>query len=85
MLSFLLDASRDMLITLAEIEPGSTRVPEVIQQAIEREFGIADLPCTDIALDQLVKNHLEALKPRFSHRDIGWIFARRRWRRCLFP
>jgi PAS domain S-box-containing protein len=70
MLSFLLDASRDMLITLAEIEPGSTRVPEVIQQAIEREFGIADLPCTDIALDQLVKNHLEALKPRFSHRDI---------------
>jgi PAS domain S-box-containing protein len=86
MLSFLLDASRDMLITLAEIEPGSTRVPEVIQQAIEREFGIADLPCTDIALDQLVKNHLEALKPRFSHRDIRFQSSHwRRWRRCLFP
>jgi PAS domain S-box-containing protein len=70
MLSFLLEASRDMLVTLAEAQPGSTRVPEVIQQAINREFGSEDIPCTDIALDQLVKNHLDALKPRFAHRDI---------------
>ncbi len=70
MLSFLLEASRDMLVTLAEAQPGSTRVPEVIQQAIDREFGSEEIPCTDIALDQLVKNHLEILKPRFVHRDI---------------
>jgi hypothetical protein len=70
MLSFLLEASRDMLVTLAEAQPGSTRAPEVIQQAIDREFGNEEIPCTDIALDQLVKNHLEALKPRFAHRDI---------------
>ena len=70
MLSFLLEASRDMLVTLAEAQPGSTRVPEVIQQAIDREFGSEEIPCTDIALDQLVKNHLDALKPRFAHRDI---------------
>jgi PAS domain S-box-containing protein len=70
MLSFLLDASRDMLVTLAEAEPGSTRVPEIIQQAIDREFGRAEIPCTDIALDQLVKKHLETLKPRFAHRHI---------------
>ncbi|MBC2709994.1 MAG: PAS domain S-box protein [Desulfosarcina sp.] len=70
MLSFLLDASRDMLVTLAEAEPGSTRVPEVIQQAIDREFGSADIPCADIALDHLVEKHLEALKPSFAHRHI---------------
>ncbi|WP_319408502.1 PAS domain S-box protein [uncultured Desulfosarcina sp.] len=70
MLSFLLEACRDMLVTLAEAQPGSTRVPEVIQQAIDREFGRAEIPCTDIALDQLVKIHLELLKPRFAHRYI---------------
>ncbi|WP_372677013.1 PAS domain S-box protein [Desulfosarcina sp.] len=70
MLSFLLEACRDMLVTLAEAQPGSTRAPEVIQQAIDREFGNEEIPCTDIALDQLVKNHLDVLKPRFAHRDI---------------
>ncbi|MCB2147351.1 MAG: PAS domain S-box protein [Deltaproteobacteria bacterium] len=70
MLSFLLEACRDMLVTLAEAQPGSTRAPEVIQQAIDREFGRAEIPCTDIALDQLVKKHLEFLKPRFAHRHI---------------
>ncbi len=70
MLSFLLEASRDMLVTLAEVQPGSTRVPEVIQQAIDREFGSEAIPCTDIALDQLVKHHLDVLKPRFAHRQI---------------
>ena len=70
MLSFLLDASRDMLVTLAEEAPGTSRVPEVIQQAIDREFGSIDVPCADIALDQLVKDHLQTLKPRFEHRDI---------------
>jgi hypothetical protein len=59
-----------MLVTLAEVEPGTVRVPEVIQDAIDREFGNAEIPCTDIALDQLVKKHLEALKPRFAHRHI---------------
>ena len=70
MLSFLLEASRDMLVTLAEVVPGSTRVPEIIQQAIDREFGPAEIPCTDIALDRLVKTHLDVLKPRFAHRQI---------------
>ena len=70
MLSFLLDASRDMLVSLAEAVPGSTRVPEVIQQAIDREFGSAEMPCTDIALDRLVEKHLKVLKPRFAHRRI---------------
>lgn len=70
MLSFLLDASRDMLVTLAEEAPGMTRVPEVIQQAIDRAFGHVEIPCADIALDQLVKQHLETLKPRFAHRHI---------------
>lgn len=70
MLSFLLDASRDMLVTLAETEPGRSRVPEVIQQAIDREFGSRDVPCSKIALDQLVAKHLDVLKPRFAHRRI---------------
>jgi PAS domain S-box-containing protein len=70
MLSFLLEASRDMLVTLAEAQPGSTRVPEVIQQAIDQAFGHPDIPCTDITLDQMVKKHLRILKPRFAHRHI---------------
>ncbi len=70
MLSFLLEASRDMLVTLAEAQPGSTRLPEAIQQVIDREFGHADIPCTDIALDQLVRRHLDTLKPRFAHRQV---------------
>lgn len=70
MLSFLLEASRDMLVTLAEMQPGSTHVPEAIQQAIDREFGSAEIPCTDIALDRLVESHLNTLSPRFAHRDI---------------
>ena len=70
MLSFLLAASRDMLVTLAEAQPGTIQVPEVIQEAIDREFGNTEIPCTDIALEQLVEKHLEALKPRFSHRHI---------------
>jgi PAS domain S-box-containing protein len=69
-LSFLLDASRDMLVTLAETPSGAVRVPDVIQQSIDREFGKADIPCTDIALDRLVGDHLEALKPGFAHRRI---------------
>ncbi len=70
MLSFLLEASRDMLVTLAEVQPGSTRVPEVIQQAIDREFGHAEIACTEVALDQLVRQQLESLTPRFAHRRI---------------
>ena len=70
MLSFLLEASRDMLVTLAEEEPGGTRVPAVIQAAIDREFGHPDIPCTDVTLDKLVAGQLEALKPRFAHRRI---------------
>ncbi len=78
MLSFLLEASRDMLVTLAEAQPGDARLPEVIQQAIDREFGSPEVPCTDIALDRLVKNHLDALQPRFAHRQI-------RMETCLEP
>jgi signal transduction histidine kinase len=70
MLSFLLDASRDMLVTLAETEPGQTRAPEVIQKAIDRAFGRTEIPCADLALDRLVETHLAVLKPRFAHRDI---------------
>ncbi|HSO19871.1 MAG TPA: PAS domain S-box protein, partial [Desulfosarcina sp.] len=70
MLSFLLDAGRDMLVTLAEEQPGSTRLPEAIQAVIDREFGRSDIPCTDIRLDQLVRRQLEVLKPRFAHRRI---------------
>ena len=70
MLSFLLDASLDMLVTLAETEPGQTRAPDVIQEAIDREFGHTEIPCVDLALDRLVESHLAVLKPRFAHRDI---------------
>jgi signal transduction histidine kinase len=70
MLSFLLENSRDMLVTLAEAQPGSTRLPEALQAVIDREFGHAEIPCTEIALDQLVHTHLNSLRPRFAHRRI---------------
>jgi PAS domain S-box-containing protein len=70
MLSFLFDACRDMLVTLAEAHPEGARVAAAIQQTIDREFGDRDLPCTRIALDRVVARHLEVLKPRFAHRRL---------------
>jgi signal transduction histidine kinase len=70
MLSFLLDACRDMLVTLAETEPGSTRAPQAIQKIIDRKFGKADLPRDRIALDRMVSRYLETIEPRFAHRRI---------------
>ena len=70
MLSFLLETSRDLLVTLAEKQPGSTRLPELLQTVIDREFGSAEIPCTEIALDRLIDDHLDALTPRFAHRQI---------------
>ena len=70
MLSFLLAASRDMLVSLIEAAPDSGRAPEAIQATIDREFGRVDDPCAAIALDRLVPIHLETLKPSFTHRRI---------------
>jgi len=70
MLSFLLDACRDMLVALAETEPGSTRLPREIQKIIDREFGKADLPVVEITLDQMVRQYLEEIKSRFAHRRV---------------
>jgi 6-phosphofructokinase 1 len=43
MLSFLLDACRDMLVTLVEAHPGDKMLADTIQEVIDREFGRADM------------------------------------------
>ncbi|GAB6907198.1 Two component system sensor histidine kinase, PAS + GAF domain [Desulfosarcina cetonica] len=70
MLSFLLAASRDMLISLIESAPRSDQAPDVIQMTIDREFGRADDPVSPIVLDRMVARFLETLKPSFLHRRI---------------
>ena len=70
MLSFLLAASRDMLVSLIEAAPESNQAPEVIQMTIDREFGRADDPCSAVVLNRMVEVHLETLKPSFVHRRI---------------
>jgi signal transduction histidine kinase len=70
MLSFLLEASRDMLVTLIESEPDMCVAPEVIQKAIDREFGYTDIPCSEIYLHQMVPEQLWILKTRIAHRQV---------------
>ena len=70
MLSFLLAASRDMLVSLIEAAPHSDQAPEIIQMTIDREFGRADDPCSEVVLNRLVEVHLETLRPSFVHRRI---------------
>ncbi len=70
MLSFLLDASRDMLAVLAEAHPGCSRVPEVIQQAIDREFVPVEKTCSTITLDRWVTNQLAVYAQEFAYRHI---------------
>jgi len=69
-LSFLLDACRDMLVTLAEAQPADKRLPEAIQAVIDREFGRPDMPCTRIDLHRFVPKLLESIRPRLAHRGI---------------
>jgi PAS domain S-box-containing protein len=69
-LSFLLAASRDMLISMFEALPDINHHLEVIQRTIDREFGRADDPCSEVVLNRLVKVHLETLRKRFAHRRI---------------
>ena len=69
-LSFLLAASRDMLVSLFEAVPDIHHSLEIIQRTIDREFGRADDPCSDVVLNRLVRVHLETLRPGFAHRRI---------------
>ena len=70
MLSFLLEACRDMLVTLAEDQLGDSRLPETIQTIIDQEFGRADMPVTQIDLHRFVDQTLDTIKPRLAHRRI---------------
>jgi signal transduction histidine kinase len=71
MLSFLLAASRDMLVSLLEAEAGIDDTAAVIQRTIDREFGRADAPCSTVALDRLVQDHLDTLQPHVARRRIN--------------
>ena len=70
MLSFLLDACRDMLVTLVEAHPGDNMAAVTIQGIIDREFGRTEMPLVRIDLDRFVGQFLEEIKPRFAHRQI---------------
>ncbi len=69
-LSFLLAASRDMLVSVFEAVPDINHSLEIIQRTIDREFGRADDPCAEVVLNRLVNMHLETLRPGFAHRRI---------------
>ena len=69
-LSFLLAASRDMLVSLFEEVPDIHHSLDIIQRTIDREFGRADDPCSEVMLNRLVRVHMETLRPSFVHRRI---------------
>ena len=68
LLSNLLDACTDELEALAIEEFGNTAVIQNIRCRIEEIFGPKHSSAREIRLDRFVKEQIETLQPRFSHR-----------------
>ena len=70
MLSLLLDQCSDELAVLLAQETGDGKGVERLRKKIEDLFGPKESTPVKLALDQAVKDRLEALGPAFSHRQV---------------
>jgi PAS domain S-box-containing protein len=68
--SLLLDECADELSLLAADEVGEISIVERIRNRIEELFGPKEVVPQKILLDQFVKQRLELMKPRYSHRNV---------------
>ncbi|HIJ56828.1 MAG TPA: PAS domain S-box protein [Deltaproteobacteria bacterium] len=85
MISKLLESCSDELELLALEEFGNTAVVQKIQQRIEEIFGPKDSPVEEIILHDFVKNHIEQLRPKFSHRGCHLIIQLSETRPVMIP
>ena len=70
LLNLLLDQCEDQLESLVAEEVGEGPIVQRIRQRIEQIYGPRDSKIADISLKEFVAERLEALKPKFSHRDV---------------
>jgi PAS domain S-box-containing protein len=70
MLSAMLDACRDQLASLVEIESGDGDLAERVSARIDDIFGPKDYVSEPIRLDRFIPPFLEDLKESFAHRKL---------------
>jgi PAS domain S-box-containing protein len=70
LLNLLLDQCEDQLESLVAEEVGEGPIVEGIRQRIQQIYGPRDSKIADISLKEFVAERLEALKPKFSHREV---------------
>ena len=69
-LSQMVDLCADELETLVAEQVGEGKIVETIRKRIDDIFGPKEMTSQLLALDQVVQERLEALKPLFSHRNV---------------
>ena len=69
-LSQMVDLCADELETLVAEQVGEGEIVETIRKRIDDIFGPKEMTSQLLALDQVVQERLEALKPLFSHRNV---------------
>jgi signal transduction histidine kinase len=70
LLNLLLDQCEDQLESLVAEEVGEGPIVEGIRQRIQQIYGPRDSKIADISLKEFVAERLEALKPKFAHREV---------------
>jgi PAS domain S-box-containing protein len=70
LLNLLLEQCEDQLESLIAEEVGEGPIVERIRNRIKEIYGPRESMITDISLDEFVKERLEVLRPKFSHREV---------------
>ena len=70
LLSLLLDQCADELETLVAQEVGEGPIIEKLRRQVEEIFGLKESISEKILLDEYIKQRLEVLKTKFSHRQL---------------
>jgi len=81
----LLESCSDELELLALEEFGNIEVVQKIEQRIEEIFGPKDSPVEEIMFRQFVNQHIENLRPHFSHRACHLITQLSETRPVMIP
>ncbi len=71
MIRLLFDQSVDALAGLIASACGDGNILEQVKDLIEEDFGLTQEASINIPLDTFIKERLEQLKTRFSHRDLN--------------
>ena len=70
-LNLLFDQCADALASLIALACGDGDILKQVKDRIEENFGLTHAAPINIPLDTFIKERLELLKPRFTHRDLN--------------